>query len=298
MPLQRKAKEAVRMQAVRRAVTVAGLMLLVLGMTCVVSLGHDHYGNSDEWLRPTLVPVGGRATVSFGYTIWHDHGGDPRGGYPNPWEIRLDGTPGVRDGILLASGAELHPAYGETLTFHVTQTVTIPRHIGVGRHTIKIITSCDEDWWAYYDYHQKYSYLPFTVGCLVAPCGAAGYLDRGWEEAAGGGGGLDEPPMVGELPLCTQYEVGEIITGCVRVTDGLGNPVEDAYFPLSFYAVTVGDAYDTRVALEAELLRCTGDLGSYCFDIETDGLDPGCYDIRLGLPDGTVQWLRVELVAP
>ena len=281
------------MQAVRRTVTVAGLVLLVLGTTCAVALGHDHYGNSNERVQPTSVAPGGRVMVSFDYTIWHDHGGDP-GGYPNPWEIRLDGTPGARDGILLASGAELHPASGETITFHVAQRVTIPAGVRAGRHTIKIVTNCDEHWGSYYD---EYSYLPLNVGLLVTPCGTAGFLNRGWEDAAGGGG-LAEPPAVGQLTLCTVYEIGEIITGCVRVADGLGNPMEHVYFPMSFYAVTVGEEFDVRAALDARLLRCADASGSYCFGIETDDLVPGCYDIRLGLPDGTVQWLRVELIAP
>jgi len=143
------------------------------------------------------------------------------------------------------------------------------------------------------------AYIELTIeyiDVVIGTCGVAGFLDRGWPEAAGGGGGLEEPPRVGELLVSSVYEVGEVITGCVSVTNGIGEPITDAYFPLAFYTVTVGEEFDVREAIHAELVRCL-DPGSYCFDLETDELDPGYYDIRLGLPDGRVEWIRVELIA-
>ena len=139
------------------------------------------------------------------------------------------------------------------------------------------------------------AYIELTIeyiDVIIGACGAAGFLDRGWPEAAGGGGGLDEPPTVGELLVSSVYEVGEVITGCVSVTNGVGAPITDAYFPLAFYAVTVGEEFDVREALHAELVRCM-DPGSYCFDLETHELDPGYYDIRLDVPFTDTVWTRV-----
>jgi hypothetical protein len=126
------------------------------------------------------------------------------------------------------------------------------------------------------------------TGMIVAPAGAAGYLDR--SEPAGGGGG------VGELELSAVYEVGELITGCVRVTNDTGDPVLHTYFPLTFYKVTIGEPFDAREPLFARTLSAWGEPGLFCFEIETDDLEPGFYDLRLGFPDGTVGWFRVELV--
>jgi hypothetical protein len=50
------------------------------------------------------------------------------------------------------------------------------------------------------------------------------------------------------------------------------------------------------VPLFAEELNAGPD-GCQEINILTDGLEPGYYDIRLGMPDGSVEWIRIELVA-
>lgn len=73
-----------------------------------IAHGHSHYGNSNVSVNPTSTYPGGTITVHFHYTIWHAG----HYGINDPWEIRLDGTPGVRDGILLASGSVYHASPG------------------------------------------------------------------------------------------------------------------------------------------------------------------------------------------
>jgi len=128
-------------------------------------------------------------------------------------------------------------------------------------------------------------------GLIVVAAGAQGYLDQEAPDVAGGGG------AVGELEIAAVYVVGETISGCVFVCATDGEPLTHAYFPLTFYAVALGEDFDTRQALFARTLGCWGEPGYFCFDIDTGDLDPGYYDIRLGFPDGEVGWLRVEIVA-
>jgi len=157
-------------------------------------------------------------------------------------------------------------------------------------------------------------YLDFSAGCLcdgdglppprvsggepcgltdaltkLVPAGLAGFLDRGWPEG-------EEPPRVGELVVSATYEVGELITGCMS-TESTGDPANPPYATLTWYAVTIGDQYfDVREPIDTRLLY--DEDGTFCFAIPTEGLAPGYYDIRLGLPFLDEQWVRVEVVAP
>jgi hypothetical protein len=135
-----------------------------------------------------------------------------------------------------------------------------------------------------------YEKLVTTPVFQVAAAGPHGPLHRGPPDIAGGGG------TVGELELSAIYEIGELITGCVLVADGSGDAVPHCYFPMTVYKVTIGEAFDRREPLFAETLSSWGHAGEYCFEIETDEMEPGYYDIRLGCPDGTVEWIRVQLV--
>jgi len=53
-----------------------------------------------------------------------------------------------------------------------------------------------------------------------------------------------------------------------------------------------------RVPLDAQLLRADPETALYGFALETDALETGFHDIQLGYPDGQVQWLRIEVIAP
>ncbi|UCF10339.1 MAG: hypothetical protein JSW65_01275, partial [Candidatus Bipolaricaulota bacterium] len=159
----------------------------------------------------------------------------------------------------------------------------------------------------------------------LVPAGLAGFLDRGWPEG-------EEPPAgedpwrlllnylgspdrdwpeggdrwrlllnylmayLGELVVSATYEVGELITGCCRVE--AGGPIELPYVTMTFYRATIAKDFDVREPLLAKLLPHDSKTASYCFSIATADLDPGFYDIRLGLPSFDHQWIRVEVVAP
>jgi hypothetical protein len=114
--------------------------------------------------------------------------------------------------------------------------------------------------------------------CGVAPCGEAGFLDRGRAEG-------EEIPIVGELPVLAVYELGEEIHGCCTLRDPHGVAITDEHINLTTYGVAIGDGFfDSRIPLDAQLLSCPFDAPTYCFVIDTSTLEPGYLDIRLGLP--------------
>ena len=125
----------------------------------------------------------------------------------------------------------------------------------------------------------------------VEPCGSVGFLDRGW-------GDDEEIPVVGELPVLAVYALGEEILGCCTLRDPYGDPITDDHINLTTYRVTLGEDFDTRTPIDAQLLSCPLGGASYCFSIDTRELAPGYLDIRLGLPREFVMWLRVELIEP
>jgi len=124
---------------------------------------------------------------------------------------------------------------------------------------------------------------------VVAPLATGQYLDR------------VEPdpyePVIGELPVYAVYEVGELIGGCCMVINWMGIPLEASDITMTLYAVEIGEEFDVREALDAQLLSCDEEL-CFCFSFSTSDLAPGYYDIRLGLPFMDEEWIRVELIAP
>jgi len=149
----------------RSKATTIFLVVLTSVAISIAGFAHTHYGNSNISVTPTTVTAGGPIAVGFSYKIWHDHGWWPSN-WPNPWEIRLDGSPGVRNGLLLASGTKFHPATGQTLTFSVSTSVVIPPGTSAGNHTIKILTSVDPNW--YYSYY-RCSHVTIKVSDTTPP---------------------------------------------------------------------------------------------------------------------------------
>jgi hypothetical protein len=113
----------------------------------------------------------------------------------------------------------------------------------------------------------------------------------------GGGGGETEDVPLGELEISATYVVGEIIEGCAAVVQG-DVPVDLPYLNLSFYAADLLEAipFDDRAPLFAKALRYSAETGGYCYGIETKDLDPGLYDLRIGIPSGDFEWVRIELL--
>jgi hypothetical protein len=126
---------------------------------------------------------------------------------------------------------------------------------------------------------------------IVAPLDVGHYLNHTWPEG-------EEPPKVGELVLNSVYEVGEAIEGCAMVVNCFGVCLMASDITMTFYAVEIGEEFfDTRTPLQSQLLSCSSETMCYCFTIGTKDLEPGYYDIRLGLPFHDHQWIRVELIA-
>jgi len=126
---------------------------------------------------------------------------------------------------------------------------------------------------------------------VVTPSGASGLLHRGWPEGV-------EPPLVGELYVAAVYEIGEPIDGCFTLRTPTGEPIEERAV-LTLYAVLeIGEFFDLRAPLDARFVAYSRETCMHCFAIDSRDLTPGYYDLRLGFPDNTVEWLRVELVPP
>ena len=89
----------------------------------------------------------------------------------------------------------------------------------------------------------------------LLPAAAAGFLDRGLPDDK-------EPVVVGELPVAAIYEAGELISGCCQPVDAGGAPADTEFLTLSWYAVTIGEEYDVREAIDSKIVRA-GDAVSY-----------------------------------
>ncbi|MFQ6099268.1 MAG: hypothetical protein ACE5O2_16170, partial [Armatimonadota bacterium] len=137
------------------------LASVVAGVVSGAAQAHLHLGMPDATSSSAEVARGETITVSFVYVISHNHPPEDRP-WPNPWEVRLDGTPGVRDGALLASGVQWHPAAGETISFVVSTPVTIPPDTPPGLHVLKVVTSVDDRWLPQSTY-TAYAYVDIEV---------------------------------------------------------------------------------------------------------------------------------------
>jgi hypothetical protein len=132
----------------------------------------------------------------------------------------------------------------------------------------------------------------------IVPAGEAGLLDRGWPEG-------ETPPIIGERVVSAAYEIGEPITGCVRLLDERDRQVTDEDIRLIVSRVTaIGADYDTVVHVDALFLGYNTDRGAYCFSLLTDRplnqhlWSPGYYDLRFDYPDDTTEWIRIQLIEP
>jgi len=129
----------------------------------------------------------------------------------------------------------------------------------------------------------------------IEPAGAgdtASFLDVPLTPAEG-----EEPPMIGSLPLAAIFEIGEPITGGCRLLDAHGGAILGAYVKVELYRVTLGTPEKLK-RVASLIVRHDEASNCYRFEIETDELTPGTYDVRLVFPDGSAEILRVKLVAP
>lgn len=137
-------------------------------------------GNTNVVVDPTTIEAGQPADISFDYSIWRNLGDAGA----CPWEVRLDGTTGQRDGVLLASGSVNHPGTGQILTLSVAASAQIPSDTAAGAHTLQICTSAADPWSSLYT---AYTQVPVTI--TAAP-------EEGGGEEGGGGSEDTTAPRV------------------------------------------------------------------------------------------------------
>lgn len=209
------------------------LALLALVPLSGMAYAHVHYGNLDATAWPATVSPGEPVTVLFYYRVSHSHTPD-RQPWPNPWEVRLDGAPNARNGILLASGVEYHPAAGETITFRVSTTITIPLQTAPGTHVLKVITTVDPTWPPQLSY-TAYAYIEVEVGVLQVDAGPDQTVEQG--HACGAEVALAGVPRFEGGLLTYEWRDGDVVLGA--------DPVITAVMQLGVHAVafTVTDRY-------------------------------------------------------
>jgi hypothetical protein len=229
----------------------------------------DNAGNNSDWTTTYTLGIDATAPVIGGcpgdITVIADAGATTAtASWTEP--TALDALSGIAATSASHAPGDSFPAGTTTVTYHFTDNAGNT-------------TDCSFD------------VVVLGVSMVVTPAGAAGLLDRGWPEG-------EEPPRIGELQLRATYTVGEAITGCFTYADTAGAPVSDPVI-LTYYHVTeIGEDFDVRIPLDAWFVYQDRETGMSCFVVDTEELKPGYYDIRLGFSDGTVIWLRVELVAP
>jgi len=125
----------------------------------------------------------------------------------------------------------------------------------------------------------------------IVPAGAAGpgiYLDKVVPDLEGSESlpVVDRLPRIARQPLWAIYDVGEAITGGLRMYGDNGRLVRSSSIIVELYQLLFyrQKAYYTLVFRETRV-RCGGD-GVYRFSVPTDGREVGFYQVRLGLPNG------------
>jgi len=107
----------------------------------------------------------------------------------------------------------------------------------------------------------------------------------------------EEPPMIGTIPLAATFEIGEPITGGCRLLDAHGDAILGSSIEVKLCRVILGTPEELEEVIR-RIFRYDAEEGCYRFELETDELPPGIYDVRLVLPDGSEKILRVRLDAP
>ena len=124
----------------------------------------------------------------------------------------------------------------------------------------------------------------------IVPAGEAGpglYLDKVGPELVGSEKLpiVNRLPIVGRQPLWASYEIGEPITGGVRMYDAEGYTVYGSFIIVELYRLTFTNPTTLYKRLYREFERYDSASGIYRFSIPTDGLEAGFYQVRLGLPN-------------
>jgi len=127
----------------------------------------------------------------------------------------------------------------------------------------------------------------------IVPAGTAGpgiYLDEVGPEFVGSErlAVVDRLPRIGRQPVWANYEIGEPITGGVRMYDEEGKLVRDPKIIVELYRLTFTKpkTYYERIYRDVRV-RWDSSTGRYAFSVPTDGLGADSHQLRLALPNGT-----------
>ncbi len=125
---------------------------------------------------------------------------------------------------------------------------------------------------------------------IAASGGSEGFLDRCLDLKEG-----EEPPMAGSRPLFACYGAGEPITGSIGIFDSAGKPCASTYVIVTLYAVDLTTDPEGIEPLDSRNAHYDPKEECYRFEVDTTGLAPGIYDLRLGFENGSTAWIRIEV---
>jgi len=124
----------------------------------------------------------------------------------------------------------------------------------------------------------------------IVPAGAAGpgiYLDKvvPLPEASESLPVVERLARIARQPLWATYEIGEPITGGLRMYDERNRLVRTSSITVELYLLTFTNPTTYyKSVYRATRIRCDA-TGTYRFSIPTDGLEAAFYQVRLGLPN-------------
>ena len=131
---------------------------------------------------------------------------------------------------------------------------------------------------------------PRTIVMPTRANGETSFLDRCLDLEEG-----EEPPMVGSRPLGGHFNAGETVTGDLGILDADGKPCASTYIIVTLYAVDISTDPEGMEPLDSWNAHYAPEEECYRFEVDTTGLAPGIYDLRLGFEDGSTAWVRVEV---
>ncbi|MCD5408195.1 hypothetical protein LR090_02995, partial [Candidatus Bipolaricaulota bacterium] len=182
----------------------------------------------------------------------------------------------------------LHSAEGTVASGESIDTASV----GLHEFTVTAADNAGNTSVATVTYRVAYNVLPGGIagGGGALGEGVGGFLDK---SIAGGGA------AVGIAPLEAVYTVGEVIHASFAITDVAGNPVVGATTTCTLVRVSIAeDGEESYLVLGFWMFGFDEDTGLYFLDIETEGLEPGIYDLWLGFGDGVPRRLRISLEEP
>ncbi|MGB2984232.1 MAG: hypothetical protein WBC63_10315 [Candidatus Bipolaricaulia bacterium] len=103
-------------------------------------------------------------------------------------------------------------------------------------------------------------------------------------------------PAPGHRGLQAVYGIGETIVGDFNLFDADGDVIRNAGVFVELSKLDLSAVPYSQERVLRFMIRFSREHGTYHFEIDTAGLAPGYYDLRLAFPDGSSETMRIELV--